>query len=300
MPRITVQGKSIYFVTGELFPDDERKVGPLLLFIHGAGHTGRKWRHQVERLGRDYYTMAVDLPGHGESEGFGGAAPPGADGPDDLVTVGRYAAFVAGLWEAIRERWVEVPGLILAGHSMGGAVAIEYALSRPRDLVGLVLISTGARLRVHPDFLAALRRGAYPMEMVSAAYGPYAPAALIQRERKEADLVPPDIRYRDFLACNAFDRMHDLGRIGVPTLVLTGERDRLTPPKFGQYLAERIPGARMVTVEGAGHMVMLESPDRVSREIDRFVAEILGQEPVLGPAGDPETGVLNRPETSPG
>lgn len=265
MPWLTVRGRAIHYITGEALPRPGRPAGPLLLFIHGAGHTGAKWRHQVAQLGGRYFVMAVDLPGHGLSAG-----PAENDG--GVVSVAGYGAFVADLWAAIRGRWPEVAAHVVIGHSMGGAAAIEYALSRPADLAGLVLVATGARLRVHPDFLAALGRGEYPLELVAAAFGPGAPPELLRQELEEAGQVAAWVRRQDFLACDAFDRMGEVGEIAVPTAVITGERDRLTPLKFGRYLAEQIPGADMVVIGGAGHMVMLEKPQEVSAAIDRFVA----------------------------
>jgi pimeloyl-ACP methyl ester carboxylesterase len=81
----------------------------------------------------------------------------------------------------------------------------------------------------------------------------------------------PSVLRGDFLACDRFDIMDRLGGMGVPVLVVGGLADRLTPIKYSRYLVEQIPEARLVTVEGAGHMVMLEQPQQVAGAVREFV-----------------------------
>jgi len=86
--------------------------------------------------------------------------------------------------------------------------------------------------------------------------------------------VNPRVVWGDFAACDRFDIRERVGEITAPTLVITGSEDRMTPPKFGQWLAERIPGARFVLVEGAGHMVMLEKPDQVASAVREWLKAV--------------------------
>lgn len=139
------------------------------------------------------------------------------------ASVAEAAGFVAAVVAAL--------GLVrpvLAGHSYGGGVAIACALDGAFEVGGLVLMNTGARLRAHPAILAA----AY----AAAAEAPAAAANLA-----------------DWLACNAFNRLDDVGRVAVPTHVLVGADDLFTPVKYATFLAEHIPGAKLTVIEGAGH-----------------------------------------------
>jgi pimeloyl-ACP methyl ester carboxylesterase len=79
----------------------------------------------------------------------------------------------------------------------------------------------------------------------------------------------------DYAACNAFDVMDRLGEISAPTLVIGGTADQMTPPKHATFLADKIPGARLAMIEGAGHMVMLEQPELVARHVEQFLATLV-------------------------
>ncbi len=146
-----------------------------------------------------------------------------------------YAKWVIEFADAVGlERFVPV------GHSMGGGVALQLALDYPERVEGLILAASGARLRVHPDLLAQLR-----------------------------DTDP--VMYTGMLACDRFDVMPRLGEVHVPTLVINGTADDRTPLKYATFLCDRIAGAEMVVVEGAGHDVMLERPAEVAAAIQTFV-----------------------------
>jgi pimeloyl-ACP methyl ester carboxylesterase len=202
---------------------------------------------------------AVDLPGHGRSEG------PGREHIED------YVADIVRFMDA-----VGVSRGVLVGHSMGGAIAQMTALMAPERVAGLVLVGTGARLRVAPALLDGIlqdARGALAL-ITEWAWGPEADPAMVARGRQMMARVNPRVVWGDFAACDRFDIRERVGEITAPTLVITGSEDRMTPPKFGQWLAERIPGARFVLVEGAGHMVMLEKPDQVASAVREWLKAV--------------------------
>jgi pimeloyl-ACP methyl ester carboxylesterase len=241
-----------------LFYTVSRRGGPALILIHGAGGSHLHWPAALRRMpGATVY--AVDLPGHGRSEG------PGREHIED------YVADIVGFMDA-----VGVSRGVLVGHSMGGAIAQMTALMAPERVAGLVLVGTGARLRVAPALLDGIlqdARGALAL-ITEWAWGPEADPAMVARGRQMMARVNPRVVWGDFAACDRFDIRERVGEITAPTLVITGSEDRMTLPRFGQWLAERIPGARFVLVEGAGHMVMLEKPDQVASAVREWLKAV--------------------------
>ncbi len=86
--------------------------------------------------------------------------------------------------------------------------------------------------------------------------------------------ISPQVLHDDYVACDNFDVMGRLGEIATPTLVVAGTADRLTPYEYGVYLAEHIPNARLVSVEGGGHMMVLEQPGVVAKAAAEFIREL--------------------------
>lgn len=205
-----------------------------LVFIHGSGDSASIWRLQLDYLGTKR-AYALDLPGHGSR-------------PDSMppeVGVQDYARFVH---DTLRdELHLERP--IIAGHSLGGAIALSMGLDYGDELAGLVLIGTGARLRVHPDMLEAARNGS---DVGTTA----------------------TMLYRDLSACNVFDCMARLPELRLPTLIICGTDDRLTPVKYSQYLSEHIPGSTLHIIPNAGHYVMREQPEAVNAAIEAFLSPL--------------------------
>lgn len=229
--------------------------GPPLVLVHGAGGDLMQWPSALRRMaGRTVY--ALDLPGHGGSAG------------DALAEVGAYA-------EALHE-WAEelaLPRLVAVGHSMGGAIALEFALRHMTRLAGLVLISTGARLRVAPQILAGIQvdhRGTADL-LIRWMYGESADPNLLRLGARRLAQVRTEVLFADFVACNAFDRREDVARIATPAAIICGDADLMTPLKSSQYLHQQIAGSQLTVIPGAGHMVVLEQPAAVAREIDAFL-----------------------------
>jgi len=158
---------------------------------------------------------------------------------------------------------------IVAGHSMGGATAMTLALQHPQRAAGLVLVGTGARLRVLPAILeGTLSHFQDTVELICRyAYAPETDRQLVCRGEREMLQVAPQTVHDDFAACDSFDIMGQLEGIGCPTLVICGTEDRLTPPKYSQYLVDSIAGAELTLVPAAGHMVMVEKPELVAKAI---------------------------------
>jgi len=224
-----------------------------LLFIHGAGATTSVWHLQTVYF-KD--SIAVELPGHPNGPG--------------LSTIDDYARVV--------ERKIDEGGIcapIIVGHSMGGAIAIELALRKP-DLRALVLVGTGARLRVRPEFLAKVMEDYEEASRLLASWSvsPSSDPILVERMVQDLMRVKPEVTLGDLGACVKFDRMDRVGEIACRTLVVCGEDDRMTPKKYSEYLHERIRNSELAIIPGAGHGVMLEKPREFNRVLDAFFGSL--------------------------
>lgn len=229
---------------------------PELLLVPGAGEQAATFRDLVQAL--SIPAAAVDLPGHGAQAGA------------LLTSVEEMAeAMEAGLRELGRS-------VVLLGHSMGGAVTIRVALRRAVGLRGIILYSTGARLRVSPMIFGALER-LYDLRTRDSVRGFFGPA--VTEEVLDAYLALPRHptnaqALTDFRAADRFDEMASVGDIALPALVLGGDSDVLTPPKYQAWLAEKIPGARRVILAGCGHVGHMERPGEVLSAVESFVGSL--------------------------
>jgi pimeloyl-ACP methyl ester carboxylesterase len=259
VPVVAVNGAAIHYGLGSPL---QAARGPTVIFVHGAGGAKEEWRFQLRHVGPRWNALAVDLPGHGDSQGEG------------CRTIEEYRDFVRDLLAALR-----VERAVLVGHSMGGGIAQSFALSYPDRLAGLVLVGTGARLRVHPDVFASIRRKdmAEAGRLISRwAYSQAALPATVAQAAEAFARNRASVLEGDFLACDAFDVMREISAIRAPTLVVCGEDDRLTPVKYGRFLQQEIPGATLAVIPGAGHMVMLEKAVEVNRALMAFLEAHLG------------------------
>jgi pimeloyl-ACP methyl ester carboxylesterase len=246
-------------VFGSIFYVSRGETQPPLVAIHGAGGTSRHWGHQFVRLSNVAQIFALDLPGHGDSSG--------ATHRSIEDAAQRVLAFmnVLGMRRAV-----------LMGHSMGGAIAQWVALHEPERVQGLVLVGSGARLRVNPAILEGIRNDweATTSMLVESSYAPHAAPILLQAATAQLRKSNPDVLHADYTACNEFDILTEVNRIAVPTLVIVGEHDHMTPPKYAEFLVQTLPNAELVVVPQAGHMVMVEQPDQVNAAVRMFVERL--------------------------
>ena len=252
MARIQIGTESIYYTR----TNDQALT--ILLFIHGSGGNHKSWPdclRSLEKIG----VVLMDLPGHGLSSGSG------------RTTVLEYADFV--------DDFVSAMGLsrvIVAGHSLGGAIVLELALKQPDWLAGLVLVGTGARLRVHADILNGIGQD-YPktVDLICRwAFGPDASKELIDGSRKALLDTDPGVTRGDFIACNAFDVAPQVGDIPYPTLIVSASDDRLTPSKYGAYLNQHIKNSQFCLIQRAGHMMTIEKPEAFMDSLTVFIESV--------------------------
>lgn len=212
---------------------------PPLVLIHGAGGNAATWSSVLPTFGTAR-VHAVDLPGRGSS---------------DVPAVDSAAAAVAPALSSAPD------GALLVGHSYGGAVAIEAALAEPERWAGLVLVSSGARLKVAPQILqqVAVATADAPFRL-DFAFGEATPRAVIEDYARTSSHTPPPTTLADWRACDGFDQRSRLGALKLPVLVVYGSEDRLTPGRFQEKLVAALPSGRSVVVDGAGHMLPWEAP----------------------------------------
>ncbi|MCX8061883.1 MAG: alpha/beta hydrolase [Anaerolineales bacterium] len=231
-------------------------TSPPLLLIHGAGGMSLSWPPHIRRL-PDTTVLAPDLPDHGKS-------------------ARRHYHSLEEV-AAILLEWLD--GLQLAqvdccGHSMGGAIGLLLSLLAPQRVRKLILIGSAARLPVNPQLL---QLSSHPETLPQAvellirwSFAPSAPQKLKELTARRLLENPATTLYRDLSACNRFDLTAELQQIQAPTLLLTGEQDRMTPVAEAQRLAEHLPRARLEILPNAGHLVVLEQPQRVAQRLWAF------------------------------
>ena len=228
-----------------------------VLYVHGSGGTHRAWAAQYGR--RDGSRAALDLSGHGESEDV--------DTEPGVETLDAYADCVIAVARA-------TGASVLVGNSLGGAVVQHVALCRDLPLSGLVLADTGAKLgvadRLKEWLLDDWDRAVEFLHGEDMLFHDPDPRD-VERSKATMREVGREVTERDFLTCDRFDVRDRLGGIDVPTLCVYGEHDRLTPPRFHEYLAEHLPDAELVGIADAAHLPFVERPEAFDSAVSEFV-----------------------------
>ena len=227
-----------------------------IIFVHGSGACGDIWRYQT-----DYFpdSHAVDLPGHPDGQALKSV--------EECVDWLRQYLKGGGYKD-----------VFLAGHSFGGAIALMYALRYPQELKGIIIMGSGARLRVHSVFLVPCEEAikGHPLkwhDMIEEWYR--RTPADYQREMVERQkTIGPAVMLNDFLACDNFDVMDRVHEMMLPALIICGESDFMTPVKFSHYLGAKIADSSVVVVPDAGHFVIAEKPEVVNKATEDFVNAI--------------------------
>jgi pimeloyl-ACP methyl ester carboxylesterase len=252
-----VNGSRISYLRLEREPE---AAAPIMLLIHGSGVNARYWIEQIRGLAAAR-VLAIDLPGHGES--------------DDTATqsLEHYADIAGTFIHALGAAPV-----IVVGHSLGGAVALALAARWPAAVQGLVLLSTCARLPstsssaqwLLPFLPGPLRRALFFATAQGLLFASSASGRAVGLGMQELRACRPETLARDVAMSRGMDLTGVAKALQVPVLVLCGSRDQITPPALSTELHTLIADSRLRIVEGAGHMVLMEAPDVVNREIQAF------------------------------
>jgi len=257
MPEVVVKGTKIHYLEEKSRTASSEMT---VVLTHGSGGNAGMWRKVMGGLADGYDSLAVGLPGHGKSQGEG------------MKSIPEYREFMKDFFRVLGTQKI-----VLGGHSLGGGIAQDFALRYPEKLRAILLIGTGARLRVLPEALERLGQmaeGKIEPRFEPWGFSPGAAPELLSEGEREWAKTSPRVRYYDMAACDQFDIMKELDQIRLPTLVVCGREDRLTPVKYSEYLKAKIPGSKMEIVERAGHMVMLEAAEALSRMILTFLRSL--------------------------
>ena len=258
MPEVSIQGNKFHYLAGERF-DESR---PTVLMIHGAVQSSTTWKYQLDLFKHhpDFNFIALDLPGHGGSAGEG------------FRTVVEYKESVL---EFIKH--LNLKNIILIGHSMGGGVAMLIGLERPEILMASVLAATGAKLKVAEQTLDTVRNNYEAFCEISPErmFAEDSSQELKQEFKKGLIHTGPEVCYWDLTACNEFNIMNQVDKLSVPTLIISADKDILTPVKYGEYLHDKIYGSQFHIVRDSGHFIMQERAEEFNSIIVKFLNDII-------------------------
>lgn len=253
--ELAVDGRKVYAATGgRLFDAAE----PAVVFLHGAGLD-----HTVWALPSRYFAhhgrsvLAVDLPGHGRSEG------------PALARVDELGAWVIALLDA-----AGLDAAALVGHSLGATIAVVAAGRAPERVCALVLIGTGVPAPINPELLGAAEANDPFASALMSGWGfgrgahfggSLAPGIwMIGASLRTLERAAPGVLHTDLTSTDGYDGFLDAARrIRCPTLLLLGENDIMTPVRGARALAEAIADSRTVVLKDCGHTLMAEHPDEV-------------------------------------
>ena len=260
MPTQTANGVTFHYT--------EKGSGrPPLVLVHGFPLDSRMWESQVNSLSDRWRVIAPDLRGFGQSKA------------ESAFTLESLADDI----HVFLEQLVAKP-CVLAGLSMGGYVALAYAKKYAKDLRGLILVDTKAEAdtpqakeaRAKMIELARTQGAAAVAEqmlpkMLAPGTQQSRPEVVRSLRRLMEECNPQTIEYALLAMRDRPDRSGELASIEVPTLVIVGDADAITPPEGAEKMAKSIPGAKLEIIRGAGHMAPMEQPEQVNRAMERFI-----------------------------
>lgn len=246
--------ENIRFYTGRRGMRPDRKT---LVLVHGSGGSHLAWGRQIQPLDKDVNIVALDLPGHGGSNG------------EPLKTVRDCAGWVS---EFIERLALERPPF-LAGMSLGGMIVLDMLANKPNSAEGAVLIGSGASFPGLKDRLRFFRDdydGALEW-FAGRIFGPDSPAASVRQSYDLMKKTRPSVLLNDFRAAAAYDCSALLGGIDAPVLIVCGDRDRVAAPDLSRTLHDGLKNSRLEIIDNAGHMVAVEKYKDVNRLILEFM-----------------------------
>ncbi|MBN2041265.1 MAG: alpha/beta hydrolase [Spirochaetes bacterium] len=231
---------------------------PALLFIHTAGATAQSWTFQINGMGDRINIIAVDLPGHGDSSYSG------------QTSISDYADSVIKFIKILH------PGrCIPAGIGMGAAVVQQMLADYPDMFTSAVLINTGAKMKVLPNIIKAIKTDskAFMANLINFVLPADIDSEYFSFIMKDVIEVNPKVILRDFSACDNFDIRNRLNEIKLPVLIISSENDTMTPAWYGRYLNEHIKNSSLKIIPEAGHLINVEKSEMINSIIADFITD---------------------------
>ena len=242
--------------------------GPLVVFLHGIGGNRTNWHGQIERFGDRFCTVTWDARGYGAS-----------DDPPQTLTFSDYAYDLVRLLDHLKADRAHLVGL-----SMGGMIIQDFYGRYPERVATLALVDTSSGFASAPeeakrDFLSRrlepLERGLKPADtapsVVEVLVAKNASTAVREQMRASMAALRTEPYKQALHAIVTTDFRPVLPRIQVPTLVIVGEEDTVTPPSASEFLVRNITGAALVKIPGAGHLTNLEKPEAFNAALESFL-----------------------------
>jgi pimeloyl-ACP methyl ester carboxylesterase len=252
VPYVSIENANYYYILSGKTDNNEKTA----IFVHGSGGDGSVWVNQFQSLCENYKIIIPDLPGHGRSGG------------NTLATAGKYAQ-----WLNKFSSELNLSSFFLCGHSLGGAISLEYARAYAAKVKGLLLAGAGVTFRVLKEYILLLLRD-FETAVKTSCISAYSPSVskkiyymgyemLIKNGKKTL--------YSDMMTCEEFNSKAWISSIKIPSIVICGSDDKITPFELSKELSQGISESRLEVISGAGHMVMMEAPDKFNNVVKSFM-----------------------------
>jgi pimeloyl-ACP methyl ester carboxylesterase len=252
MPNILLNSIKYFFQS----QGTHSETKPALILLHGSGGDSSVWIKQLDALSETLHVIVPDLPGHGHSKnGF-------------IYDTEAYACWLKLLTDALN-----ISSFVLAGHSLGGIIAQQFARMFPEMLKGLVLIGTGMRFTIPPGYLNMLNQDFATACLISCkqAFAAHMPSDMLERGLAMLQRNGPEVLLRDLTLCAGFDSTAWAQKLTMPCLIICGQQDVITPYALSHELSKAITDSRLKLIDESGHMVMQEQPEIFNKEISVFM-----------------------------
>lgn len=253
MPMWTlVDDIEMYYETPYGLPIDKEQV--LTLLIHGAGGSCQHWQPLLPYLLDKICPILIDLPGHGHS---GATVPSSIDAAAILLD------------HFLTRLDVERP-VYCVGHSLGGMIALRFAMLFPERVAKLTLITTSAHIQIHADFLEAALTGKWDLDAFRLSFGPDIPKEIQDLVLNEYPKMRVANGRSNFMNLSNLDLRTKISTLTIPTLIISGDDDVIISPRHSRFLHKEMPYSTLVVVPCGGHYVHVEQPEKVAEALNHF------------------------------
>lgn len=261
-----IDGKKVYASNGGV----KHKPGQSnIIFIHGAGMDHTIWvlfNRFFARAG--FNTLAPDLPGHGKSEGAA------------LSSVKQCSDWLSKFIESAQ---IEQPALV--GHSLGSLIALDAASKLAGKVSKLILMGSSCPMPVGEPLLSAAKANKHAAIDMIMLYGhsyrsqlggnPVAGINIVNSGMRLLERAGENILYTDLNACNEYaNGLHAAAKIQIPSTLILGEEDKMTPPAATRALIGELPDSRVEILKACGHMMLAEQPEQVHQVLVSALNEV--------------------------